>query len=129
MKHQGTGPGSKTPRRLQRHQHLSELSVTYEGSNETFPIHPPNISTRGMFINTSAVFPEGSVLKLTFRLARTGARIAARCEVRYCLAGAGLGVEFVDLPGECTRAIEAELGLIRIRTRSKSSKRPPSSGN
>jgi len=129
MKHQETYTGSKVPRRLQRHQHLSELSVTYEGSNETFPIHPPNISTRGMFINTSAVFPEGSVLKLTFRLARTGARIAARCEVRYCLVGTGLGVEFVDLPSECARAIEAELGLVRSRARSRSSRRKAASGN
>jgi hypothetical protein len=100
----------KILRRLPRHQHLSELSLAYEGSSETLRIHPPNISTTGMFINTNVSFPEGSILKLSFRLARTGARIAVRCEVRYCLTGAGVGVEFVDLPPECARAIEAEIG-------------------
>jgi hypothetical protein len=65
-----------------------------------------------MFINTEVAFPEGSVLKLNFRLARTGTRIAVRCEVRYCLAGTGLGVEFVDLSPEFARAIEAEVGIV-----------------
>jgi hypothetical protein len=113
----------KDSRRYSRHQQLSELSLTYEGSNETLSVHPPNISTKGMFINTGVVFPEGSVLKLSFRLARTGAKIAARCEVRYCLAGAGLGVEFVDLPPESVRAIETEAGrVIGARKRSNPAK-------
>jgi hypothetical protein len=81
-----------------------------------------------MFINTSVAFPEGSILKLSFRLARTGARIATRCEVRYCLAGAGVGVEFVGLPREYARAIEAELGLARARGRPKGPKRLPRLG-
>ena len=114
-----------TLRRSPRHQYLSELSVTYEGSEQSLHIHPPNISPQGMFINTSVRFPEGSILKLSFRLARTGARIAARCEVRYCLAGAGLGVEFVDLPPEYAQTIETELALGRARNRSKSPKRLP----
>jgi len=110
MKHRKTTTASKNHRRYPRYQHLSELSLTYEGHSESVCIHPPDISTKGMFINTSAEFPEGSVLKLRFRLARTGARIAARCEVRYCLTGVGVGVEFVDLPPECARAIETEIG-------------------
>ena len=110
MKNRKTTTASKPGRRFPRYQHLSELSLTYEGRSESVCIHPPDISVRGMFINTGAAFPEGSVLKLRFRLARTGARIAARCEVRYCLAGVGVGVEFVDLPSECARAIEMEIG-------------------
>ena len=110
MKNRKTATASKSHRPYPRYQHLSELSLTYEGRSETMCIHPPNISTKGMFINTGAVFPEGSVLKLRFRLARTGTRIAARCEVRYCLVGVGVGVEFVDLPTECARAIEMEIG-------------------
>jgi len=110
MKNRKTTTASSNHRRYPRYQHLSQLSLTYEGHSESVCIHPPDISAKGMFINTGAEFPEGSVLKLRFRLARTGARIAARCEVRYCLAGVGLGVEFVDLPAECARAIETELG-------------------
>jgi hypothetical protein len=100
----------KTLRRLPRHQHVSELSFTYEGSDQVLRIHPPNINSRGMFINTGIMFPEGSVLKLTFRLARTGVKIAARCEVRYCMPGVGMGVEFVNLPPECAHAIDIEMG-------------------
>jgi hypothetical protein len=111
MKVKKTATAWKNPRRFLRHQQISELSLTYEGSNMTLRIHPPNISSKGMFIGTSVAFPEGSVLKLSFRLARTGAKIVTRCEVRYCLAGAGLGIEFVDLPPEHARAIEAEIGM------------------
>jgi hypothetical protein len=109
MKKRKTNTASKTSLRFPRHHHLSELSLTYEGHSETLCIHPPDISAKGMFINTSAAFPEGSVLKLSFRLARSGTRIAARCEVRYCLSGVGVGVEFVDLPAEYVRAIETEI--------------------
>ena len=113
MKIRKTPAASRNSRRYARHQHLSELSLTYEGRGETLFIHPPNISTRGMFINTSVVFPESSVLKLYFRLARTGACITARCEVRYCLPGVGVGVEFVNLPLDCVKAIEIELSADR----------------
>ena len=40
-------------------------------------------------------YPQGAVLKLRFRLSRTGILIETRCEVRYCLKGVGVGVEFV----------------------------------
>jgi hypothetical protein len=110
MKNRKAISAPKHPRRYPRYQHLSELSLTYEGHSESLCIHPPDISARGMFINTGAEFPEGSVLKLRFRLARSGIMIAARCEVRYCLAGVGMGVEFVNLPAECAQAIEAEIG-------------------
>jgi hypothetical protein len=115
MKKRKPAAASKYPQRFPRYQHLSELSLTYEGRSESLCIHPPDISAKGMFINTDAEFPEGSVLKLHFRLARTGTRIAARCEVRYCLAGVGVGVEFVNLPSECARAIEAEMGASSLR--------------
>ena len=125
MKNRKIPVPTKALRRLPRHQQISELSLTYEGSNRTLRIHPPNISTQGMFISTGVPFPEGSILKLGFRLARTGVRIAVRCEVRYCLEGAGLGVEFINLPADCARAIEAEMGETgSIRRHSKSAKRP-----
>ena len=123
MKQRKATAAQKALRRLPRHQQLSELSLTYEGSNQTLRIHPPNISPRGMFISTGVAFPEGSILKLAFRLARTGTRIVARCEVRYCLDGAGLGVEFVDLPPESARAIEAELGMARASRKLRTAKR------
>ena len=90
---------------------LRELSVTYEGYSEDVALRPPDISTRGMFINTSCNFPEGAVLNVRFRLGQTGAEINTRAEVRYCLPGVGVGIEFVDISEEAVRAIEDEITL------------------
>jgi hypothetical protein len=89
---------------------LRDLSVTYEGHSESVVTRPPDLSTRGMFINTSRNFPEGAVLNVRFRLALTDVEIATRAEVRYCLPGVGVGVEFIDISPEAVRAIEVELG-------------------
>jgi hypothetical protein len=52
-----------------------------EGQNEEILVKPPNLSKRGMFINTSRTFPEGAVLNLRFALVLTGAEVRTRCEV------------------------------------------------
>jgi hypothetical protein len=61
-----------------------------------------------MFINTSADFPEGAILKVSFRLAKSNHPIDTRCEVRYCLSGVGIGVEFVDMHPDDQKAIAKE---------------------
>jgi PilZ domain len=96
-------------RRTARYPHLSELSMIYEGFEEDICVRPPDLSPHGMFINTRTEYPEGAVLKLRFKLARTGVVIQTRCEVRYCLRGVGVGVEFVAIPPESVRAIEEEI--------------------
>jgi hypothetical protein len=62
-----------------------------------------------MFINTTRNFPVGAVLAVRFKLARSGVEIQARAEVRYCLAGVGVGVEFTEISAEFVQAIEAEI--------------------
>ena len=94
-----------------RYPHVRELSVAYEGRSETISVRPPDISQSGMFINMTAWFPEGSVLKLRFRLPHSGAEIVTRAEVRYCVAGVGIGVKFLDLPATTSQAIEEEILL------------------
>ena len=89
--------------------HLSELSFAYEGKMEEVPIRPPDMSAQGMFIQTAQRFAEGAVLKVRFRLARSRHEVQARAEVRYCLPGVGVGVEFVDISPTDRRAIEDEL--------------------
>lgn len=101
----------KEDRRDVRYPQLSELSMIYEGFEEDVNVRPPNLSPHGMFINTATEYPEGAVLKLRFRLARTGVVIETRCEVRYCLKGVGVGVEFVAIRPESVKAIEDELGV------------------
>jgi PilZ domain-containing protein len=94
-----------------RFSSLRELSVSYEGYSEDIVTRPPDVSTRGMFINTSRNFPEGAVLNVRFRLALTGIEIDSRCEVRYCLPGVGVGVEFIGISPDSVRAIEKEVKL------------------
>jgi hypothetical protein len=106
-------------RSARRFSSLRELSVTYEGHSEDIVTRPPDVSSRGMFINTSRIFPEGAVLNVRFRLAISGKQVQSRAEVRYCLPGVGVGVEFVDISREHVRAIEYE---IEIRNQAAASK-------
>src|SRR5262245_54195026 len=92
-----------------RVQGVRDISVTYEGRREQIHIRPPDLSLRGMFISTSRVFPEGSVLSLRFRLAHTGVDVQTRCEVRHCLPGVGIGVEFVGVTPEAAQEIAREI--------------------
>ena len=96
------------PRLAQRFAHYRELSIVYEGASLDVPVRAPDISIRGMFINTAHKFPEGAVLRICFRLTRSNRPVTARGEVRYCLPGVGIGVEFIGLPEDAQRAIEEE---------------------
>jgi hypothetical protein len=97
------------PRLHARYSPYRELKMRYEGRSEDVPLRVPDLSTHGMFINTPREFPEGSVLKLNFQLTRTGHLVSARGEVRYCLPGVGIGVEFFDISEEDQEAINEEL--------------------
>jgi len=99
-------------RQQERHTYYRDLSVGYEGSNLQLPVKPPDLSPRGMFINTAREFPVGAVLKIGFWLVRTDFEVRARGEVRYCLPGVGVGVEFIRLPDEARQAIEQEISQL-----------------
>src|SRR5438094_8192619 len=96
-------------REVLRYQMPLDLSVNYEGTSEEIPIPSPDVSTRGMFIPTSRIFPVGSVLKIRFRLPRSNFQVNVRAEVRHCSPG-GVGVEFLDLSNEASLAIQKEIG-------------------
>jgi hypothetical protein len=98
-------------RKRQRFAHLQDLRLSYEGRSELIIVRPPDISPLGMFINTPETFPEGAVLKLQFRLARSGYEVQTRAEVRFCNPGVGIGIEFIDLSEEHFRAIEEEIEI------------------
>jgi len=102
---------SQNFRRGVRAHCVREISVSREGNDELIRIKAPDLSSTGMFITASRSFPEGTVLNLKFRLAVTGVEVRTRCEVRYCLPGVGIGVEFVGLSSEAAEAIENELAL------------------
>ena len=109
MKRLTKNKDSTVPRRELRLPHLLELRMNYEGDSENIPLRPPNISLHGMFVNTSTHFPEGAIVNLRFRLTRSNVEVQTRGEVRYCLPGIGIGVEFVGMQPEAVRAIEKEI--------------------
>jgi hypothetical protein len=90
---------------------VTDICVNYEGRTEEVAIRPPDVSANGMFFNTASNFPVGAVLNLKFCLAVTGVEIRTRCEVRYCLPGVGVGVEFIGILPEAVLAIEREIEL------------------
>ena len=103
----------KNGRSAERYSLYEDLRIRYEGHAREIAIRAPDLSTRGMFINTAEVFPEGAVLRTSFVLPRTGVRIQTRAEVRYCLPAVGIGIEFIRLDPEQTAAIERELSTWR----------------
>jgi hypothetical protein len=98
-------------REVPRYELPSELSVVYEGASDPVPLHPSDLSTRGMFVHSPKPFPEGSIVKVHFRLRRVDFAVNVRAEVRHCIPGVGFGVEFLDLEPAARTAIERELGL------------------
>jgi hypothetical protein len=88
---------------------LRHIRVSYEGRHEQIVVRPPDLSPHGMFISTTRVFPEGAVLNLCFQLEQSGAEIETRSEVRYCLPGVGVGVEFIGISPKAQREIAREI--------------------
>jgi hypothetical protein len=118
MKRPGKSKDFGAARREPRLPQLLEIRMNYEGSGENIPLRPPDISLHGMFVNTSTHLPEGAIVNLRFRLTRSNAEVQTRGEVRYCLPGVGIGVEFVGIRPEAVRAIEREIrASYRTRTR------------
>jgi hypothetical protein len=97
------------PREHSRFSTYRDLSLVYEGTSERINVHAPDLSPKGMFIHLNRYYPQGAVMKLRFTLARSAHEVNTRAEVRYCLEGVGIGVEFVDISEEDQQAIENEL--------------------
>jgi PilZ domain len=97
-------------RQWPRYSHLKDVALCYEGRNEVLSVRPPDISLTGMFLNTMSTFPEGAILKVHFRLAQSNYPVDVRCEVRYCLPGVGVGLEFIDITAKDKKAILREIG-------------------
>jgi len=107
------------PRREPRIQQLTELHMTYEGVRSEIPIRPPDTSLHGTFVNTSTHFAEGAVVYLRFRLTQSNMEVQTRGEVRYCLDGIGIGVEFIGIEAIARHATEEE---IKASTKSRTRK-------
>lgn len=105
-------PAAASPPRSARRIHtVSGIILSYEGQPDLTYVRSPDVSARGMFVNTPRQFPEGAIMNVRFRLALTGAAVQARGEVRYCLPGVGIGLEFIGLDAKTRQRIEREVAL------------------
>ncbi len=86
---------------------LSDVQVMYEGCDRHIEVSSPDVSARGMFIRTPQVFPIGASISVRLRLRHSGRVVHLRGEVRYCLEGLGIVVEFKELSSEARTEIEA----------------------
>ena len=102
-----------TARLALRIHSIRQIAVQYEGTDERIISRVPDVSTSGMFINTSRNYAEGAVLNLSFCLALSGLEVQARGEVRYSLPGVGIGVQFIDISENAIHSIEQETRLSR----------------
>lgn len=84
------------------------MQLVYENFPRLIDVRVPDISPQGMFVNTPQAFNVGSSVRVRFRLGSSGRFIHAGAEVRYCLPGVGIGVEFVDIRPEDRTAIAEE---------------------
>ena len=109
---------SKPARQHARLRYPPHLSVRYEGRDVDIRLSSPDISAKGMFINSPSRLPEGAVLKVTFLLPRRNVMVVARCEVRFCLPGVGVGVEFIDISPETEHDIEQEIESLQESAKS-----------
>ena len=101
------------PRSVPRVHTVSGIVINYEGQPDLTFVRSPDVSVRGMFVNTPRHFPQGAILNVRFRLALSGAAVQARSEVRYCLPGVGVGLEFIGLDAATRQCIEREVALNR----------------
>ncbi|MBZ5513146.1 MAG: PilZ domain-containing protein [Acidobacteriia bacterium] len=90
-----------------------DLKIVCDGMSDVVFERSPDLTTRGMFINTPRPYPPGAHIRLRFDLVRTRVFVQTVGEVRYCLPGVGVGVHFVELPEYARAAIETELELIK----------------
>jgi hypothetical protein len=104
-----SSPQKNPSREAERFAAYRGLNLVYEGRSEKMEVRAPDISPKGMFIHIPRQFPEGAVIKVEFWLSRSGHHVQARAEVRYCLPGVGIGVEFVDIADIDKDAIENEI--------------------
>jgi c-di-GMP-binding flagellar brake protein YcgR len=78
------------------------------------------ISPGGMFIETTAAFPEGTLLTVRFNLVNPDRAITAVAQVVYHIEKMGLGVLFKEIDPDDREAIEAYVGSAETALRSAS---------
>lgn len=85
------------------------VDVYYDGKDSTGVASTHDISIGGLYMNTKAVLPEGSVLLLRIPL-EGEKQVVVNAEVVYSNPGSGVGVSFQGLSAAARALLEVELG-------------------
>ncbi len=96
---------SEERRRFERSRLI--IDVFYNGADLTGVASTKDISPGGLYMNTQAEIPEGSLL--TLRLPLAGRDVVCNAEVIYSNPGRGVGVNFQGLTEEDRATLEREL--------------------
>src|SRR5882762_9874355 len=84
------------------------VDVFFDGKNATGVASTKDISVGGLYMNTQADIPEGSVLLIRIPLSEAR-QVVCNAEVVYSNPGLGLGVRFQGLSDEARELLENEL--------------------
>ena len=84
------------------------VDVFFDGKDVTGVASTKDISPGGLYMNTQADIPEGTLLLVRIPF-RQGVEVVCRAEVIYSEPGRGLGVRFRDLTDEARAMLEREL--------------------
>lgn len=100
---------SQTPQDERRRHERSRLiiDVYFNGEDLTGVAGTKDISLGGLYMNTQADIPEGSVLML--RLPIAGRDIVCNAEVIYSNPGRGVGIRFQGMSEDDRAFLEKEL--------------------
>ncbi len=100
---------SQTPQDERRQYERSRLiiDVFFNGQDLTGVASTKDISLGGLYMNTTAEVPEGSLL--TLRIPVEGRDIVCNAEVVYSNPGRGIGVRFQGLAEDDRAFLETEL--------------------
>jgi hypothetical protein len=85
------------------------VDVFFDGKDATGVASTKDISIGGLYMNTQANLPEGSVLLVRIPFGE-GKQVVANAEVVYNNPGRGVGLRFQSLSEENRALIERELG-------------------
>ena len=100
---------SESPQDERRRHERSRLiiDVFFNGADLTGVASTKDISPGGLYMNTRAEIPEGSLL--TLRIPLGGRDVVCNAEVVYSNPGRGVGINFQGLSDEDRAHIEAAL--------------------
>ena len=87
------------------------VDVFFDGNDATGVASTKDISVGGLYMNTQAELPEGSVLLVRIPFP-DGKQVVANAEVIYSNPTRGVGLRFQSLSEENRQLIEHELGII-----------------